>query len=105
MSQSPSLLDLPNELLLSLAGYIPTGRDIAVYFKWEGLAQVLVEHGADVRKRWPVVGVAPIHTASYQGLTETVQVLLDKDKGLLEYRDAAFQTPLYHAIRGRPGDG
>jgi ankyrin repeat protein len=83
-----------------------TPLQLAVDHKHEFVARLLIEHGADVRKAYPVrmAKCTPLHLASANGLTATVQLLLDKG-AKLEAKNEQGQTPLHYAVkpnRNRP---
>jgi ankyrin repeat protein len=62
-------------------------RDLAV-----GTGKYLVEHGADVNAVGEF-GWTPLHAASYQGLTEVIELLVSKG-AKLDTKDKLGQTPL-----------
>jgi uncharacterized protein len=62
-------------------------RDLAV-----GTARYLLEHGADVNAVGEF-GWTPLHAASYQGLTDVIELLVSKGANL-ETKDKLGQTPL-----------
>lgn len=52
---------------------------IAIIYRFEAMARLLIEHGADVRKTFLELSrIEPIHAASSMGLVGTMQVLPDR---------------------------
>ena len=92
---------ITTQLLTSL-----TPLQLAIDHKHELVARLLIEHGADVRKAYPLrmAKCSPLHLASANGLAATVQLLLDKG-AKLEAKDEEGQTPLHYTVkpnRNRP---
>ena len=77
-----------------------TPLQLAVGHQHELVARLLIEHGADVRKAYPLrmAKCTPLHVASANGLTGTVQLLLDNG-AKVEAKDEQGQTPLHYAVK------
>jgi ankyrin repeat protein len=77
-----------------------TPLQLAIYHKHDYVARLLIEHGADIRKRYPIwmAKCTTLHLASAHGLNATVQLLLNKG-AKPGARDEAGQTPLHYAVK------
>ena len=76
-----------------------TALQVAILYRHEPVAHVLIESGADFRKDWPgFFFPTALHVASFYGLTSIVQMLLEKGVDI-EARDAQMQTPLHWAVK------
>lgn len=76
-----------------------TPLHLAIIHKHESIAQILIEHGADIGKAYPkfMAQCSPLHFACSHGLTATVRLLVDKG-AKLEAQDVFGQRPLHYAI-------
>lgn len=76
-----------------------TPLHLAILHRFEPVARMLIEKGAEFRKDWPGRHrQTALHVASYFGLTPIVQLLLEKGADV-EARDVQLRTPLHWAVK------
>jgi len=85
---------------LRCLGFIPvmtslTSFQIALCYKSESVARLLIDHGAITTK--PLGSCTSLHISSGMGLTYLVKVLIDQG-AKLEARDGQLRTPLHYAV-------